>query len=124
MQGAENDVIRYEIKDGILIGVYKVKVLDYSAAVSAVQLRKEFTGDKAFPNLAIGLDVMSIEKGARDYFTTKEATEGVLAGGLMSNSFFQVTLLNFFLRVGNPKIPAKLFTNENEAIEWLSKYKI
>jgi len=123
MNKIENDIIEYQINDGILFGRYKVKVLDYTMAVKAVKLRKEFTQNNSYPNLASGINVMSIEKEARDYFATEEATEGVLAGAVMINSIVQATLMNFFLRVSQPNIPTKIFTDEKKAIDWLKQYK-
>jgi hypothetical protein len=120
---SENEIIAYKIKDGILFGRYKTAIVDLEAAKKAVTLRKIFTEQKSYPNLVSGIDVTTIEKEARDYFATEESTSGVLAGAVMTKSIFQATLFNFFLRVSNPKIPTKLFTDENLALEWLEKYK-
>jgi len=38
-------------------------------------------------------------------------------------SIFQVTIINFFLKVTKPKVPAKVFTNKSDAIVWLKQYK-
>jgi hypothetical protein len=118
----ENEIIAYEIKNGILYGQYKVASINLEFAKTAVQLRKDFTNGLAYPNLVRGFDVISIEKKARDFFATPDATMGVLAGALITNSIFQATLANFFLKVSNPKIPTKLFTDERKAIEWLEQY--
>ncbi len=118
----ENDIIEYQIKDSVLYCQYKIKKIDLEAAKKAVSLRKDFTNNLPYPNLIRGFDVISMDKQARDFFSTDQGTVGVSAGALLTNSVFQATLANFFLKVTNPKIPTKLFTDESKAILWLKQY--
>ena len=88
-----------------------------------VNWRIEFTNNTPYPLLIKDSGVVSMDKSARDYFSSDEGTKNVLAGALMLDSGFSRILGNFFLKVTKPKIPARIFTDEKEALEWLERYK-
>ena len=88
-------------------------------------MRLELIEGKSYPVLVDGRKVVSIDKESRDCFSSKEATKGVNAGGILISSTFNRFLGNFFLRVTykKEKLPTRIFTDRGEAIRWLSQYK-
>lgn len=120
---SQNEHVEMEFKDGILIVRFLAKKLDLKTAKSIVLLRKEFSGYKDFAGLADARKVASVSREAREYLSSAEATEGVLAGAILSDSSFSAFLANFFLKVSKPRIPTRIFTDEKKALDWLEQFK-
>jgi len=118
-----NDIIEGYLENGISYGKFKVKVIDLETAKVAVASRIAISNGVAYPILADARHVSSITKEARDYFASTEGTGLMLASALLLDSVLNRFLGNFFLQINKPKIPLKLFTDENEALKWLEQYK-
>jgi hypothetical protein len=119
----ETRYIRLHIQEGILIAYYKPGLhITLEVAKEIVQSRKEFTEGKSYPALVNSTGVVSIERAAREYFSSPEGTAGIKAAALIVNSPFSSFLGNFFLRVNKPGMPAKVFTREQSALNWLQQY--
>lgn len=114
--------VTYEIKNHILYGKYLPTNISLDVAQGAVAFRKQITKDNSYVNLVDCTNVSKFEKQARDYLSSGEATKGVLAGAILINSSFQAAIANFFIKVTNPKIPTKIFTSEEKAIEWIQQF--
>lgn len=113
----------WELEDGILRLTYKPGILSLEIAKEVVKSRKEFTNNTSYPNLVMQTGLTKVEKEARDYLSSEEGSEGISAGAILTNSAFQMTLANFFLKVSRPRVPARMFTSKKQAIQWLSNYK-
>lgn len=111
----------YELRAGFVEVRYKVKLITLDIAKESVRIRKEISRGNSYPVLVKGALVSKFDKESRDYLSSEEATDGVLAGGILVRSVFQATLVNFFLKVTRPKIPAKLFTKEEDIINWFDE---
>lgn len=118
------DTPHYRIKTdkNILFVTYKGRIT-LAMAKEVVETRFKFTDFKSLPVLVEGISVSAIDKDARDYLSTDEGIKGIKAGAIYVNSTFQSFLGNFFLKVSNPKIPTKIFTDKESAIKWLEQYK-
>ncbi|MBN4062187.1 MAG: STAS/SEC14 domain-containing protein [Flavobacteriales bacterium] len=116
--------VRLELKDGILLGTYKSGPISLEGAKEIVRDRLEFTEGKAYPALINDVGLIGMERDAREYLSN-EGVKGLKAGALVTNSVFSTYFANFFIRVTivKPKIPARLFTNEDKALKWLQQYK-
>jgi hypothetical protein len=120
MKKFENDQIRMEITDGILYATYKSGLkLTMQDAQHIVEERMKMLGDSKVPVLIIDSGVVSMDKSARDYLSSEEGISGLKAAAIIENSFFSKVLINFFLRLTNPKIQVKAFSNQEEALKWL-----
>lgn len=119
----ETDHFIWELEDEILRLTYKPGILTLEIAKEVVKSRKEFTNNASYPNLVMQTGLTKVEKEARDYLSSEEGSEGVSAGAILTNSAFQMTLANFFLKVSRPRVPARMFTDKKQAIQWLSNYK-
>jgi len=120
----ENNYIKYEIINDILIGTYKDKYIDLDIAKSVVSLRKKFTNNLKYPVLIKDNNTVKIDKSARDYFASDAGAQGINAVAVIANSVYKVTLMNFFIVVLPPKMPVKLFKSEEKAMNWLEKHKV
>lgn len=117
--------IKFEIKDGILLGPYpdgaEIELADIKKMISE---RIEFLNGNKVPALVDITGVKKVSKEARDYMATSQASEGIVAAAILSKSMFSTFLCNFFIKVSLIKapIPIKQFTNESEALLWLKQY--
>ena len=118
----ENDEVKIELEDGILIADWKRPFADLNSAQQAVKHRLECTNFVPFPMLLNATQMKSITKPARDFLASEEGCEGIIAGAFLINSSFGRMIGNFFIRINRPLRPAKIFTDEIEAKKWLSTY--
>lgn len=98
--------------------------IELEHAIEMVSIRKKATNN--VPRLVImdGTNIINVSKEARDYLSSEEATEGIIAGAFIVDSPLTKILGNFFLKISKPNKPSKLFTNREEATEWLWTNKI
>jgi hypothetical protein len=75
---------------------------------------------KLYPTLNY-LPDLAISKEARDYYSNHPPL--AIAAALIVKSGIQRILGNFFLGMNKVKVPIRLFTNEQEAVEWLLQMK-
>ncbi|MCH2225400.1 MAG: hypothetical protein MK066_11585 [Crocinitomicaceae bacterium] len=118
----ETEYISFHLLEGVLTATYKPSVITLSVAKEVVRIRKEYCKNKTYPHLVMDYGIAKINKDARDYLSSDEGTEGIAAAGLITNSVFKRTMVNFFLKVTRPKIPVKMFSGPEEAREWLQKW--
>ena len=117
----ENDYVSFWMEDGVLVGMYKKDVIiGLEAAKETVALRKKFTGGIPYPALAYIKHVKVISKEARTYLAD-EGSDELTKGALVTDSGFSRILGNMFLALDKPKMPTRMFTNKEEAIQWLKK---
>lgn len=65
---------------------------------------------------------ISISREARQFYSGKEFADIVTSLALIVESPISKVLANFFLFMNKPPYSTRLFTNEDEAIEWLKDY--
>ena len=122
----ENDVMRLEWKEGILHGWYKKGNVTLDIAKRIVSDRRKFTKNQPVKMIVKQSGLRGIERDARQYLSSPQGIEGVLAGAIIVNSAFETHLANFFLNITviRPKIPTKLFRTEQEALKWLNNLEV
>ena len=64
----------------------------------------------------------SFSREARKYFSGDEAANVASAAAIVVDTPVSRVLGNFYLGVSNPHLPSRLFSSENEALEWLKGY--
>jgi hypothetical protein len=115
--------VSIELKDDIIHFNYLPgTVITLEVAKEIVKQRLTYMDGTHYPILITGEGIRAMDKQSRDYFS-KEGTEGVLAGAILVNSVYTEFFGNFFLRITQPEIPAKLFTDEKKALDWLKQFK-
>lgn len=119
----ETPYVHLCIKNAILVGTYKTNQrISLEAAREIVRTRKAFTENVPIPALIISRGLVSIDRPARKYLASAEATEGLVATAIVVNSVFTSFLTNFFLSVNKTKMPVKIFSNVARAEQWLQQY--
>jgi hypothetical protein len=114
-----------EDDNAILFLEYKPNlIIDLDAAKEIVRTRLEYTQGKSTYILIDFTNVKSVSKGARDYMNdTKGGLTGILGGAFLSNNMVGNLFINLYLNINKPSVPAKFFTNKNDALYWLNKIK-
>lgn len=120
----ENTYVRFEYIDGILKGTYKDDKITLDTAKKIVQKRLEFTENKILPIMITEVGLKQIDREARTFLGSEEAAIGLSASALISTSALTRHLANFFLKITarKGKLPARVFSNELEAIQWLKTF--
>jgi len=109
-------------EDGILYCVYNDKLeIDLEIAKQCVANRIEFSEGESYPVWVNMKGVKSATKSAREYLAD-EGSYLVKAGALVIGSPLTRILGNVFLLVNKPKVPTRIFTDEEQATEWLRQY--
>ncbi len=67
-------------------------------------------------------DIESVDREARQFYGSAEATSKWAAVALITKSVASKVIGNFFLGINKPQMPVKLFSDEESAIEWLKQY--
>ncbi len=88
-------------------------------AIACVDATFIVAGRRRRPVLVDARGLRSQTREAREYFSSAEATERVLAVALFVGSPVSRMIGNFFLGMGAQRVPTRLFTAEPPAIDWL-----
>lgn len=123
MTEIENKYATITLSNNIIVGEYKEVEIDLEAAKLIVKDRKTVANYVNYPLLVTG-SMKKITKEARDYFASKEGSELLSAAALHTDSNFTMYLANFVLKINFKKanIPIKVFSNKQEAINWLKTF--
>ncbi len=110
----ENDILHFYYK--------KIDVIDLEIAKVCVKDRLEFSDNVSYPCLVDAIKIKSVTKEARDYFAN-EGNALITANALMVKSHVFKMIVNFFINVNKPSSPTRMFTDKQQAIKWLDKFK-
>lgn len=113
-----------ELEDDILTATYKKnRKLSLDQVKEIIRTRLDFTEGKPHRVIIYNQGVVTMEKSARDYLSTGDGIQGIVATALIMDTAFGLFLASFFVKVGNPKMPVKVFTKKEAALKWLDKFK-
>jgi hypothetical protein len=82
-----------------------------------------FYSNKKYPLLIDAREIKSMTRDARKHFSTNGREVRINCFAVLVKSPLSKVIGNFFLGLNKPQIPARLFDEEQEALEWLSKFK-
>ena len=106
---------QFKIEDGILFVTYKYGLsITIDMAKEIVQNRIEFAGNTLYPIIVIDNGIRTIDKEARDFFSSEKGIGNISAAALVLKSDYSALLGNFFLKITQPAIPVKSFTNKKK----------
>ncbi|PLX22746.1 MAG: hypothetical protein C0599_05685 [Salinivirgaceae bacterium] len=117
-----NDKIEL-IKRDDQIYVYKALnkcTLDLETAEAMTKAGDEWNGDTLCANLVDIRDMLFVDSKVRNY-GAQQYRPHVAGSAILAGSRFTVTFANMFMKFSKPKVPTKMFTYENAAIEWLKE---
>lgn len=120
----ENQYASFWIQDDWLLCIQYKKDLEITldVAIDCTKIRMEVSENTLMPMFTDGRNIKSIQKEARE-FLSKQGTKLVKAGAFLIQSPFERMIGNVFVKINRPQVPTEFFTNENEALKWLEKYK-
>lgn len=121
----EGKYFKLSVAEGILYVSYIGGPITLDIAKDLVANRLKLTEGKVMPVLVNVVDVKGIDREARNYLSSDEGLIGLKAGAIVTNSAFTKHMANFFMKISfsKSKMPAKVFSSEDEAIAWLIKFK-
>ena len=120
----ENEYAEIWFEDGIVHIVYKAGcILNINNIKPIVQDRIKVSNGMISPILIDLRNLVSSDNATRAYLATPEAEKYLSAGAMLINNEIQKLLMNLYLKIDVPKLPAKVFTNEEKAMVWLSQFK-
>src|SRR5258707_3896013 len=98
--------------------------INIEVAKEIVESRLHYTQGESVYTLIDFSNVKSVTKEARDYMNSPDGgLKGILGGAFLSNSVVATLLVNLYLTVSSPSIPANFFTNNEDALGWLKKIR-
>ena len=107
-------------EDGIMRAVHLPNSVETLAdAKENMAATVKLSAGKRYPILVDLRPIKSIDRDAREYYARGDQTEVVTAVALLIGSPISRVIGNFILALNTPRIPAKIFTSEAEALDWL-----
>lgn len=120
----ENQYCSTWIENDILHHVYKPNlIIDIAIAKELVAHRLEVTAGVTRPVFVDICNLISIDGDARKYLAGPEAIKHVSAGAIYLNSYLQFLAGTVYLKVDEPLVPSRLFTEKYKALLWLEQFK-
>lgn len=106
----------------ILFFTYAPKLeMTTEVARDIVASRLNYTGNQSVFTIIDVSNLKSTTKEARDYMSDRNGgLVGINAGAFLSNSVVTTVIVNLFLKINKPSVPAKFFTSKDEALKWIS----
>lgn len=118
----ENQNARFWIEDGILFFQYKPSTtIDLEVAMRVVADRIAFQNERHLPIFCDTRGIASIDKAARDYLA-KSGSMLAKAVALIGSENVSMTMSTFYLEISKPSVPTRIFTIEQEALDFLKGY--
>lgn len=109
------------------LGILHVKMLggmiiDIEDAADNFLVARHLTKGKAILKLVDARKVFKIKKEARAFVERENNSDKHIAKAIVVGSFISRYLNQFFFNLQNPKFPVKIFTSEEEALNWLKSF--
>lgn len=112
-----------KLMDGIILVTFNYGLkITLDIAKEMVQERIQMQQGVSHPLVIVAKGFKIDSKEVREYLK-KEGIVGLKSGAFVVENIFEKVMVNFFLIVVPPKVPSKMFTNLEEAMEWSKKYR-
>ncbi len=111
----ENGIVHILYKPGCVLNIANIKQL--------VEDRIKVSNGQTSPILIDLRNLVSSDNATRSYLATPEAEKYLCAGAMIINNELQKLLMNLYLKIDKPRLPARVFTNKEKALEWLEQFK-
>lgn len=109
--------------DGICRTVTKDQAeIDLVAALENTEAVCSFYAGKKFPLLVDSRNIRSMSREARMHLSTNGRETRINSFAVLVKSPLSRVIGNFFMGISRPPVPARLFDNEANAIEWLKQF--
>jgi hypothetical protein len=111
---SEDGILHFEILPGSTVGL--------EDAVESIQAGALLCRGVKRPTLIDIRNIRAIQHEARQYYAGPETANVEKAAALLIGSFIGRVIGNFFLGLNKPLTPTRLFTSEEEAVQWLKEF--
>jgi hypothetical protein len=85
---------------------------------------KKRRGNDKFYVLAEGVEFFTLTKEARELCSTKEYLDNVIANAFYTKNISILLLGEMYNKINKPPVPTKVFTDKEEALNWLNELRI
>ncbi len=109
-----NGFVRATMHDGA--------TFDLNDARDAIAATWQIAGERRLPVLVDMRGVRAQTREAREYFMSEDAAAKLRAVALVAASPIAKVLGNFFIHIGEHKIPTQIFTDRDSAEAWLREH--
>lgn len=110
-------------EDGIIRKIFLENAQEtLKDALECEEITKQLSDGKKRPMFVDFSALRSMDPEARAYYTGDQAGALIAACAGVTKSKIGKVIMNFFIGFNRPPSPIKLFTSEEEAIEWLKKF--
>lgn len=112
------------LENGVFYLVYKQdSVVTLDIAKHIVGTRIEMSDGISRPTLVDVRGMIAVNKEAKKYLAGEEAIRYITAGAIYLDNYLHYLAGNVFLKIDQPAIPSKLFTDKEKALRWLEPFK-
>lgn len=111
----EDDVLFVKMKEGVNLGQTEMEELLKQAV--------EFTAPNKYFAIVDTSASYDSTPESRSFYAESDYSKHRYADAFIVNSLPMRLLVNFFITFNKPKIPSKMFNNEESAYEWINSLK-
>lgn len=121
----ENECVELWIENGIIHEIFKpnLKILDIEKAKQIVTDRLKVSDGITRPLFVDLGNMVSVDKASRTYLAEGDAMKFLSATAILVDNPIAKFAANIYIRVDQPDIPTKFFTEKTLALTWLEQYK-
>ncbi|PWA04384.1 DUF7793 family protein [Flavobacterium psychrotolerans] len=114
-----------EEHEGIIFFNYSPQLeMTLPIAKELVNDRLDYFKGNSYNVLIDVTNLKSITKEAREYMSSPDwGLKGISGGAFLSKNIVTNVILNLFISINKPTVPAKFFTKKDEALRWLIEIK-
>jgi hypothetical protein len=110
------------IEGNIFFITYFCHTLTLDTAREALKVRLELSKNVGYAMLSDIRHIKNVDSEARKFLGVSENNVYLNAGAILVNSQFHKIAGNLFILTNKLPVPAKLFTDRDQAIEWLNQF--
>lgn len=123
MESYVDEEFSIKIEDGIVFIEFFLDHGDFDFAEKGIKKRIEITAGRKFPMVSDMRKMKTTTREGRQRMAQPDAGEGVTAVAIIVNSKVQQVIYNLFAAIYKAPAPARVFTNKEEAIAWVTQFK-
>lgn len=122
MENEKKVPVNFYIKDGILFGEYCEQfTMNLSTAERLLESRLKINQGKAYPAFFDFGRVEYSDKETRDFLLGRGTELLIATAFITKNPAFRI-FLNSVVMVHKPKMPLRVFSTKEKAVEWLKQF--
>ena len=120
----ENDFCKQWVEGDTLCCIFRPYLeIDIAIIKKCVADRISLTSGVSHTMLADVKNLRYFTSEAKEYFASPEGSKDLQAIAFLVSTQIEKFIIKLFIEVNRPAIPCKIFSNKEEALEWLANYK-